>query len=334
MSAQLPNEGEPIPAFLKLDAPLKQHQLVAELGLPMMPEDELGKLGEDIKANGLHDPITIYEDKILDGWNRYNAGRKAEYEFTDDDYVQFSDADPLAFVISKNILRRHLTRDDKKKLIAIYTKLYPDRSSRWIASDLGVSHHTVESVRTATGPATEPEATEPSGGQIAQPPDPPETRKGADNKNYGKRNKSSKAVDPKKLPATTRNENGPTKRDERILELYRRGDPWKCFEWAAQAGELLQQVKTVQGDKFPEWVTKTKTFDWPTLTPLSISEEEANICMRIYQLLPCDKRKEDPEAQKQFLHNCAALLRQRLDAEIVDELVNQINEERSQTDEG
>jgi hypothetical protein len=147
-------KGEPIPDFLKLPAPLAQHPIVAELGLPMMPEDELARLGEDIKVK-LHDPITLYENKIPDGWNRYNAGRKAGYQFRPEDFVQLHDGlDPLAFVISKNIHRRHLTQEKKREVIAVYVKLFPDRSSRWIASDLGVSHNTVQSVRAET--ATEP----------------------------------------------------------------------------------------------------------------------------------------------------------------------------------
>src|SRR5690242_10113533 len=49
---------------------------------PMMPEDELRKLGEDIKANGLKEPIALWSyaptDRyksvmILDGRNRLDA---------------------------------------------------------------------------------------------------------------------------------------------------------------------------------------------------------------------------------------------------------------------
>jgi len=34
---------------------------------PMMPDNELQKMSDDIAKNGLHEPILLYENKILDG---------------------------------------------------------------------------------------------------------------------------------------------------------------------------------------------------------------------------------------------------------------------------
>jgi N6-adenosine-specific RNA methylase IME4 len=76
----------------------------------MMQPDELTDLVDDIKQNGLIEPIVLYEDKILDGRNRYlacgEAGVKPHYEYYKGD-------EPVGYVISKNVQRRHLNGSQK-----------------------------------------------------------------------------------------------------------------------------------------------------------------------------------------------------------------------------
>jgi hypothetical protein len=60
---------------------------------PRMGEVELGFVAEDIKANGLKEPIWLYEDKILDGNNRYRACLKIAYRFKETDFRQFDPKD-------------------------------------------------------------------------------------------------------------------------------------------------------------------------------------------------------------------------------------------------
>lgn len=79
---------------------------IADL-FPMMQPDEFQNLVADVKANGLIEPIVLYEDKILDGRNRFlacgEAGVKPHYDYYRGDQ-------PVSFVISKNLHRRHLNK--------------------------------------------------------------------------------------------------------------------------------------------------------------------------------------------------------------------------------
>jgi ParB family chromosome partitioning protein len=75
---------------------------------PIMPDAELQALAEDIDANGQRYPISLLNDEILDGRNRWLAitkhGKRAKPIFE----TVHPDS-PIAFVISSNEKRRHLS---------------------------------------------------------------------------------------------------------------------------------------------------------------------------------------------------------------------------------
>jgi ParB-like chromosome segregation protein Spo0J len=77
---------------------------------PMMLDEEFEALKADIKKHGLRDPITIYENKILDGRNRYKACLELKIE---PDVVVVERENPWDFVKSKNISRRHLSESQR-----------------------------------------------------------------------------------------------------------------------------------------------------------------------------------------------------------------------------
>ena len=60
---------------------------------------------EDIRKHGLLDPVVVFEDKLLDGRNRQRACLETDQPLRT---VQFTGDDPLAYVISVNLHRRHL----------------------------------------------------------------------------------------------------------------------------------------------------------------------------------------------------------------------------------
>jgi hypothetical protein len=124
---------------------LQFHQL-ADL-FPLMEGAEFDALVADIKKNGLHYPIFLYEGKILDGRNRYRACLAAGFEpavRNGDHHI----GDPAGFVISRNIHRRHLTAKQRRELIAKLLKATPEKSDRQIAEMVKASPTTVGTVRT------------------------------------------------------------------------------------------------------------------------------------------------------------------------------------------
>jgi ParB-like chromosome segregation protein Spo0J len=82
---------------------------IAEI-FPKMDPNDYADLVEDIRANGLHTPITLYEGKILDGRHRYRACREADAEPL---FGHYQGGDPVGHVISLNAKRRHLTPSQK-----------------------------------------------------------------------------------------------------------------------------------------------------------------------------------------------------------------------------
>jgi hypothetical protein len=81
---------------------------------PTMKPYEVDDLAADIKGHGLREKIVLLDGKILDGRNRYLACQKAGIE---PETQQFQGVDPLSFVVSKNLRRRHL-KDSQRALIA------------------------------------------------------------------------------------------------------------------------------------------------------------------------------------------------------------------------
>jgi site-specific DNA-methyltransferase (adenine-specific) len=78
---------------------------------PMMSEEERRELAEDIRENGLREPIWTYQGKIVDGRNRYLAclsiGVSPRFREWD------GQGSLTALVVSLNMKRRHLTPGQK-----------------------------------------------------------------------------------------------------------------------------------------------------------------------------------------------------------------------------
>ena len=82
---------------------------------PLMTAGETATLAGDIKANGLRETITLLDGAILDGRNRWLACELAGVEPRTRNY---DGDDPLAFVISANLHRRHLSESQRAMIAA------------------------------------------------------------------------------------------------------------------------------------------------------------------------------------------------------------------------
>ena len=81
---------------------------------PLIEGDEFQALVEDIREHGVHEPIWLYEGKILDGRNRYRAYQAAFPDIDEDPpFREYLDEKPVEFVVSLNLKRRHLNESQR-----------------------------------------------------------------------------------------------------------------------------------------------------------------------------------------------------------------------------
>jgi hypothetical protein len=154
---------------------------------PLMPQDELQALADDIKTSGLETPIVLWRERsnedpvLVDGRNRLDALallgwlgpprsralREPLKKYEDrircsplsigededacwstlEQYFQIAGGDPYALALSFNVHRRHLTGEQRRELIAKLLKTKPEQSNRAIAKQIKVDDKTVASVR-------------------------------------------------------------------------------------------------------------------------------------------------------------------------------------------
>jgi site-specific DNA-methyltransferase (adenine-specific) len=78
---------------------------------PRLSDADLQALADDIRANGLLNPIVLLDGQILDGRNRFEACKIAGVKPR---FIEWSgEGSPLAWVVATNLIRRHLTASQR-----------------------------------------------------------------------------------------------------------------------------------------------------------------------------------------------------------------------------
>lgn len=112
---------------------LKAHP-AAEL-FPLMEGADFDALVGDIKAHGQRDPIIVHEHLILDGRNRYRACQSLSLTPKLEEWDE--DGDPIEYVVSKNLHRRHLNASQRATIAARLATL-PRGSNRFTNIDVRI----------------------------------------------------------------------------------------------------------------------------------------------------------------------------------------------------
>jgi ParB-like chromosome segregation protein Spo0J len=138
-------------------------------------DETVNTYADRMTENEAFPPLRVYlaENgyRVADGYHRLAAARKCGFRDIDAIVERGTEQDALWYALGAN--REHglrLSRADVRCAIALALKIFPERSSREIAKQIGCDHKTVEAARRKCE----------SGGEIPQVNE----RVGADGKNY------------------------------------------------------------------------------------------------------------------------------------------------------
>ena len=104
---------------------------------PPMTAEEFAGLKRNIRESEQHDPLTVHEGKILDGRNRWRACKELGIDPAITPLPK--GVDPLAFVLSKNLERRHLDESKRAMIAARLANLRDGRPKKTTGENSPVS---------------------------------------------------------------------------------------------------------------------------------------------------------------------------------------------------
>jgi site-specific DNA-methyltransferase (adenine-specific) len=113
-----------------------------------LPPAEYEALRESIRQHGVGVP-SIWDEAghLIDGANRERACKELGIACPQEIREFKSEAEKLQLTISLNVNRRHLTRTQKRELIAAYLKIDPEINDRHLGDIMKVSKNTVAAKR-------------------------------------------------------------------------------------------------------------------------------------------------------------------------------------------
>ena len=116
--------------------------------MPPLSPEEYSELETSIKEHGIQVPILIDEDGVvIDGHHRQKIAQELGIRCPKRQVIDKTESEKRTLALSLNVHRRHLTREQKRALIAESIKADPQLSDREHGRRLGVSKNTAASVR-------------------------------------------------------------------------------------------------------------------------------------------------------------------------------------------
>lgn len=116
--------------------------------MPPLSSEEYQELHDDIKINGVLEPIHVDEEGVvIDGHHRSKIANELGIPCPVIAHDDLDDAGKRSLAFTLNLKRRHLNRDQRRALIAESLKSDPQLSNREHARRTGADHKTVSVVR-------------------------------------------------------------------------------------------------------------------------------------------------------------------------------------------
>lgn len=222
--------------------------------MPISVEDR-ARLKKDIETSGeVRDPVKVYFNKngdaqILGGKNRWEIVKELGWQFIPVEVYDLPPKQRKELALMDNLARRHLTREQKNRIVEMFLKTDPAQSDRVISKKAGTDHKTVGAVRSKLA-AT---------GEIPRL----KKRQGADGK---ARTASPSRPTPK--PAAREEFRMPAPLDEGDFVLTDKG-------YVPEGGKPGKPAKTTHGKRDKAWETKLKEQLVVYLKTLSSIDREA-----------------------------------------------------------
>lgn len=116
--------------------------------MPPLSLEEYSELEASVREHGIQVPIIVDEDGVVvDGHHRQKIAEHLGIDCPKRVLNGKSESEKRTLALSLNVHRRHLTRDQKRALIAESLKADPQLSNREHGRRVGVDHKTVDAIR-------------------------------------------------------------------------------------------------------------------------------------------------------------------------------------------
>lgn len=146
--------------------------------LPPLTSEEYAQLEQSILESGVKVPILVDErGTVIDGHHRQQIAKQHNLPLPTEICAGLTDTEKRSLALQLNVARRHLTREQKRAVVAESIKADPQLSDREHGRRTGVDHKTVSAIRDGLEKSGEiphfSERIDPRSGNASQPASKP-----------------------------------------------------------------------------------------------------------------------------------------------------------------